>query len=148
MEIITQCCWIFFKILEFFWKLSLNIVENVAKVEIFLFLFLAECHFFTLINYSTYMCRTSYEPMVLIVACMTKHDHGQSNSNNISRPLSQGPFLDIGSVPCSHLVGSTPYLLMCYAPRFVENVMCSRRVECVIYWIYKCVLKKKRIWTI
>ena len=41
----------------FFWKLTLNVVENVAKVDFFsFFLFLAECHFSTLINYSTNMC--------------------------------------------------------------------------------------------
>ena len=39
--------------LDFFWKSTLNVVENVAKV---FFLFLAECHFSTLINYSTNMC--------------------------------------------------------------------------------------------
>ena len=37
----------------------------VAKVEIvYFFLFLAECNFPTLINYSANMCRTSYEPTV------------------------------------------------------------------------------------
>ena len=45
------------KEVEFFWKLLLNVVENVAKVKILLiFLFLAECNFSTLINYSTNMC--------------------------------------------------------------------------------------------
>ena len=44
------------KDVDFFWKLSLNVVENVAKVEILLlFLFLAECKFSTL-NYSTNIC--------------------------------------------------------------------------------------------
>ena len=39
-----------------FWKLSLNVVENVAKFDFF-FIFLAECNFSTLIfNYSTNMC--------------------------------------------------------------------------------------------
>jgi hypothetical protein len=37
----------------------------VAKVEFFILLFLAECNFSTLFNYSTNMCRTSYEPTVV-----------------------------------------------------------------------------------
>ena len=58
---------IFKENLDFFSKLSFNVVENVAKVEILIFfLFLAECHFSTLINYSTNMCWTSYEPTVCI----------------------------------------------------------------------------------
>ena len=52
------------KEVEFFWKLSLNVVENVTKVEKKTLLFLAEFHFSTLINYSTNMCWTSYEPTV------------------------------------------------------------------------------------
>ena len=39
---------------DFFWKLSLNVVENVAKVEFFFFL--VEYNFSTLINYLTNMC--------------------------------------------------------------------------------------------
>ena len=55
----------FLKKLDFFWKLSLDVVGNVAKVEILVFfLFLAKCKFSTLINYSTKMCWTSYEPTV------------------------------------------------------------------------------------
>ena len=43
--------------LDFFKKISLDVVENVAKVEISMFfLFLAECNFSTLIDYSANMC--------------------------------------------------------------------------------------------
>ena len=57
----------FFEIfLVIFWKLSLNVVENVTKVEIlFIFLFKPNAKFFTLIHYSTNMCWTSYEHTVL-----------------------------------------------------------------------------------
>ena len=56
----------FKKKLDLFLKLSLNVVENVTKVEIlYIFFFEAECHFSTLIDYSTNMCWTSYEPTVL-----------------------------------------------------------------------------------
>ena len=41
--------------LDFCWELSLNVVENVAKVDLS-FLFVGKCNFFTLINYSTNMC--------------------------------------------------------------------------------------------
>ena len=34
------------KKVEFFWKLSLIVVENVAKVEFFFFSFLSRMHFF------------------------------------------------------------------------------------------------------
>ena len=36
--------------------------------NLYLFLFLAECYFSTLINYPTNMCWTSYEPTVVIVS--------------------------------------------------------------------------------
>ena len=55
------------------------------------------------------------------------------NSNNISHLSGRGPSLDIKNIPCSHLLGSAPYLLMCYAQKFVE---------CVMLQIHKCVCNK------
>ena len=66
--------------MDFFLKLSLNVVENVAKVKILVyFLILAECNF--PLNYSTNMCCTSYEPTVMLKlgttlnTCTKSHDH-------------------------------------------------------------------------
>ena len=36
------------------------------------------------------------------------------SSNNVSHPSSHGASLDIGNVPYSHLIGSTPHLLFFY----------------------------------
>ena len=63
MEITTQCCWKF-KVFWIFGNYHLCCWKCSKSQNFIYFLFLAECYFSTLINYSTNMCRASYEPTV------------------------------------------------------------------------------------
>ena len=74
----------FFNKSWFFWKLSLNVVGKVAKVEFFFsFLFIAECNFSTLIDYSTNMCWTSYEPTLVDSRWVSKTSYGEASWHSI-----------------------------------------------------------------
>jgi hypothetical protein len=63
------------------------------------------------------------------------------NSNDVSHPSSHGPSSNIKNVLCSHLLSSTPKLLMYYAMRYA-NVLCTKFVEYVMHqdlWNVLCI---------
>ena len=67
LEIITQCCWNVLKKIGIFLEIITWCCWKCSKSQNFIyFLLLAECKLSTLINYSTNMCRTSYEPTVVL----------------------------------------------------------------------------------